>query len=144
MELSALMDKVKKFFLQPWLRSAIFLVLAAMALLILIEIMIVKNLIPAVIGDTAIWFVLVVSFILLALYPWQRFHRQYDRLFLESFVTGIIVGSVSAVAKFIFNPELWTALNLLAEPVRVGFVAVVVVWIVLKFARNRPSTIVVA
>lgn len=144
MNLSNIFAQSSSFLSQPWLRSAVFLMPVSGILLVALQVLAAKQILPLAGLYGLTWVILVGMFALLTMYPWQRFHRQHDRLFLEALVAGMLVALAPAIVQVILYRELWSVLNLLAEPVRIGLVGVVITWLTVQFARSRPPSVVVA
>jgi hypothetical protein len=74
------------------------------------------------------WLILAGMFSVLARYSWSEVGANSNRLFVQTFTIGLIVGLADALVRVALYRELWTAFNLFAEPLRTALFGMVVVW----------------
>lgn len=118
-------------------RSSAFIVVVSALLLILNEYFfrIKFNVWPAV-PYTIYWLIMAMAFSALILVPWQRYQEEQERLMVEAFMAGIILGLSIAVYKIIAYRELWALFNLLAEPIRTALFGLLVAWVLKEKSRT--------
>ena len=121
-------------------RSAVFIIVVSVSLLVINEyfLRIKFNVWPAV-PYIFYWLIIAIAFFYLLLIPWQRYNENNERLMVEAFMTGIILGLAIAVYKTFAYRELWTIFNLLAEPIRIALFGLLVIWVLNE--RGRALTI---
>jgi hypothetical protein len=76
------------------------------------------------------WLVLAGMFAVLARYSWTAVESNSNRLFVQTFTIGLVVGLTDALVRVALYRELWTAFNLFAEPLRTALFGMVVVWFI--------------
>ena len=73
----------------------------------------------------------------LLLISWQCYQQDEERLMVEAFMAGLIIGLAIAVYKILAYYQLWTLFNLLAEPIRTALFGLLVIWIL----REKNQTL---
>lgn len=128
----------------PFLTATSFVVATSCALLVLIEYLTrVRFAPPAAVSYVLSWATLTLTFGALVLLPWQRYLIDRERLYVEAFLTGSLIGLISALAKLLFHFELWASFNILAEPIRTGLFGLLVAWVVCERHRAVQLRLIV-
>ena len=119
-------------------RSTAFIVLVAAVLLVVNEYVFRTQLnAPPLIPYAFYWMVMALTFAALIIVPWRKFLLDANRLMVEAFVTGLVLGLVIAVYKVIVYQELWTVFNIIAEPIRTALFGLLVAWVILQEQAGR-------
>ena len=133
--LKSLINSVRQFRL---LRSSPFIILFGSLLLIVNEYLFrVRFSVPSAIPYMFYWLIIAITFSALVLIPWQRYQQEKERLMVEAFMAGLIIGLAIAVYKILAYYQLWTLFNLLAEPIRTALFGLLVIWIL----REKNQTL---
>ena len=133
--LKSLINSVRQFRL---LRSSPFIILFGSLLLIVNEYLFrVRFSVPSAIPYMFYWLIIAITFSALVLIPWQRYQQEKERLMVEAFMAGLIIGLAIAVYKILVYYQLWTLFNLLAEPIRTALFGLLVIWIL----REKNQTL---
>src|SRR3989338_4909146 len=133
--LKNLINSVRQFRL---LRSSPFIILFGSLLLIVNEYLFrVRFSVPSAIPYMFYWLIIAITFSALVLIPWQRYQQEKERLMVEAFMAGLIIGLAIAVYKILVYYQLWTLFNLLAEPIRTALFGLLVIWIL----REKNQTL---
>ena len=133
--LKNLINSVRQFRL---LRSSPFIILFGSLLLIVNEYLFrVRFSVPLAIPYMFYWLIIAITFSALVLIPWQRYQQEKERLMVEAFMAGLIIGLAIAVYKILAYYQLWTLFNLLAEPIRTALFGLLVIWIL----REKNQTL---
>src|SRR3990167_4627186 len=113
-----------------WLQRPSFVVGGSILVVVLAEyLMEVRFFVSSTIFYLTYWLILTATFSILATAELHRFHREDDRLFVSLFLAGALIGFFSALFKVLAFQELWTAFNILAEPMRTALLALVIGWL---------------
>jgi len=134
MELHSIINSIRGVKL---LRSGVFIIIISVLSLILNEYFFrIKFNVWPVISYSVYWLIMAMAFSALILIPWQRYQENSERLIVEAFVTGVIIGLAVAIYKIFAYYELWTLFNLLAEPIRTALFGLLVAWVLKEKSRT--------
>lgn len=141
MELSSFYSIINSIRGVKLLRSAVFIIIVSSLLLILNEYFFrIKFNVWPVFPYTIYWLIMAMAFSALILVPWQRYQENSERLMVEAFFTGVIIGLAVAVYKVFAYYELWTLFNLLSEPIRTALFGLLVAWVLKEKSRTLTLT----
>ena len=137
MDWSLITDTLKAVARQPFFRSTAFIVTLCGAALIITEYMLrIRFAVPVAIPYIVYWMALGAAFAGLSLGPWRAYQHDRERLMANAFLAGLTIGVLSAVYKIVVYQELWTMINILAEPIRTGLFGILVAWMI---AQERTT-----
>jgi hypothetical protein len=62
-----------------------------------------------------------------------------ERLMVQAFLAGLLLGFIVAIFKLVLYRELWTVFNLLAEPLRTALFGLLVAWVLDERRRSAAT-----